>query len=91
MSQGKVIFIYNGNQAIIQCIINEKLSIICERFINKIGLDKSKIYYYIYNGNLINKELSFEEQANEEDKKEYKMNIIVIDEMNNIKNENIKE
>ena len=91
MSQGKVIFIYNGNQTIIQCISNEKLSIICERFINKLQLDKSKIYYYIYNGNIINKELSFEEQINNEDKKEYKMNIIVVDEMNKINNDNIKE
>ena len=91
MSQGKVIFIYNGKQTIIQCIINEKLSIICERFINKIGLDKSKIYYYLYNGNIINKELSFEEQANEEDKKEYKMNIIVDEKKEEGRNENIKE
>ena len=35
MSQGKVIFIYNSKQTIIQCIINEKLNIICERFIIK--------------------------------------------------------
>ena len=90
MSEGKVIFIYNGNKIIIQCISNEKLNIICERFINKLQLDKSKIYYYLYNGKLINKELSFEEQINNEDKKEYKMNIIV-DEMNKINNDNIKE
>ena len=72
MSQGKAIFIYNGNQTIIQCISNEKLSIICERFINKLQLDKSKIYYYLYGGNIINKELSFEEQVNKEDKIEKK-------------------
>ena len=89
MSQGKVIFIYNGKQTILQCIINEKLNIICERFINKLQLDKSKIYYYLYNGNLINKDLSFEEQINNEDKKEYKMNIVV-DEMNKINDDNIE-
>jgi len=91
MSEGKVLFIYNGKQTIIQCNANEKLNIICERFINELQLDKSKIYHYIYNGNIINKDLTFEEQANNEDKTECKMNIIVVDEMNKIKNENIKE
>ena len=59
MSQ--VIFTYNNKQTIIQCINNEKLSIICERFRTKLQLDNSKIYYYLYGCNIINKELSFEE------------------------------
>ena len=93
MSKGIVIFTYNSKETIIQCITNEKLNIICERFITKLQLDKSKIYYYLYNGNIMNKELSFEEQINKEDKNENKMNILVIDEINKkeIKNENIIE
>lgn len=92
MSEGTVIFTYNGKQTLIQCYTNEKFSKICESFINKIQLDKSKIYYYLYNGNILNKELSFESQINLEDKKENKMNIIVIDEFKyDKKNNNIIE
>ena len=92
MSQGTVIFEYNGNQTKIPCITNEKLSIIFEKFTTKIQLDISKNYYYLYGGNIINKELSFEEQANNEDKIRCQMNILVVDEINrNKKDENIKE
>jgi len=62
MSQGRVIFTYNGNQIVIPCTTNEKLSLICERFITKLQLDRTKNYYYIYGGNILNKELSLEEQ-----------------------------
>ena len=91
MSQGTVIFTYNGKQIVIPCVTNEKLNIICERFITKLQLDISKNYYYIYGGNIINKELNLEEQANNEDKKEKRMNILVFDEMKTIINDNIKE
>ena len=46
---------------------NEKLNI-SQRFIDELELDKSKIFFYLYRGNIINKELSFEEQAINEDK-----------------------
>jgi len=91
MSQGTVIFTYNGRQVVIACAINEKLSLICERFIIKLQLDRDITYYYIYGGNTINKELSFEIQANDEDKREKRMNILVYDEMKTIINNNIKE
>ena len=76
MSQGTVIFTYNGKEIVIPCVTNEKLNIICERFITKLKLDISKNYYYIYGGNIINKELNLEEQANDEDKKEKRINIL---------------
>ena len=91
MLQGIAIFIYKGNQIEIPCITNEKLNLICERFITKLNLDISKNYYYLYGGNIINKELSLEEQANDEDKREKRMNILVYDEMKTIINDNIKE
>jgi len=91
MSEGTIIFIYNGNQIVIPCITNEKLSLICEKFITKLQLDISKTYYYLYGGNTINKDSSFEEQANNEDKIGKVMNIVVYDEMKTIKNDNIKE
>ena len=55
MLEATIIFTYNGKQTIIQCMTNEKLNIICERFITKLQLNKSKIYYYLYGGNIINK------------------------------------
>ena len=91
MSQGTIIFTYNGKQVVIPCTTNEKLSLICERFITKLQLDRTKNYYYIYGGNIINKELSLEEQSNNEDKREKRMNILVYDEMKRIINDNIKE
>ena len=89
--KAKVIFTYNGKQTVILCNTDEKLSIICERFITKAELDISKKYYYIYNGDIMKKELKFEEQANEEDKIECKMNIIVDEKKEERRNENIKE
>ena len=91
MPQGIVIFIYKGKQIEIPCITSEKLSLICERFITKMQLDLSKNYYYLYGGNIINKDLNLEEQANNEDKREKRMNIVVYDEMKTIINDNIKE
>ena len=90
MSEGTVTFEYNGDHITIQCLTNEKLNIICEKFIKKAELDKSKDYYFIYSGQIINedlKKLNFEEKANEEDKKRCSMNIFVLDEIN----EKIKE
>ena len=88
MSKGTVIFTYNGNEIIIQCLTNDKFSKICENCLTKSLLDKSKTYYYLYNGNIINQKLSFEEQINIQDKKENKMYLIVIDENKNKENKN---
>ena len=93
MSQITVIFIYNEKQIEIQCLINEKLSLICEKFIAKLQLDKSQDYYYLYGGNIINKylSLSLEVLAINEDKRYKRMKIIVHDEMEEKKNNNEKE
>jgi hypothetical protein len=91
MSQGTVIFIYNEKKIIIPCFTNEKLSLICERLITKRKLDISKNYNYLYGGKTINKDLSLEEQASNEDKREKRMNILVYEEMEEILNNNEKE
>ena len=91
MSQGTIIFTYNGKQVVMPCITNEKLSLICERFITKLQIDRTKTYYYLYGGNIINKNLSLEEQANDDDKRERRMNILVYNEMKTIINNSIKE
>ena len=82
----EVIFNYEGINTAVQCEICSKMKDIIEKFLYKIE-KKEDIYYYLYNGNSINKGLTFNEQANEFDKKRKKMNIIVY----NIKEEDIKK
>ena len=72
----EVNFNYKGNNTIIQCNSNEKMKDICKRFITKVGIDINKVYF-LYNGNKIKEELTFEENLNIDDKKRNKMNIIV--------------
>ena len=74
----ELIFLYNENETKIQCNKEEKIKEICKRYITKIQIDINTIYF-IYNGNKINEDLNFNEQANEEDKKRNIMNILVYD------------
>ena len=52
----EVIFNYQGINTTVQCEINNKMKNIIEKFLSKIE-KKEDIYYYLYNGNSINKEL----------------------------------
>ena len=70
-------FNYQGIITIIQCDENEKLEKIIQRFLIKIDYTKNTDLLYLYNGNIINKELKFKEQANELDKEKKKINILV--------------
>ena len=72
----EVIFNYEGANTSIQCEIYSKMENVIKKFLSKIE-EKEDNYYYLYNGNSINKELTFDEQANEIDKNRKKMNIIV--------------
>ena len=81
-------FYYEGNITSIQCDENEKLEEIIQRFLIKIDNIKNTNLIYLYNGNRINKELKFKEQANEIDKERMKMDILVTnieDELDDIK------
>jgi len=74
----EVIFKYEGINTIIQCNINDKMKDIINIFLIKIGKNENdNNLLYIYNGNIINYNLTFIEQANEIDRKRNKMNIIV--------------
>ena len=81
----EIIFIYGGKETIIQCNINDKMKEIIKKYISKI--DKNNLLF-LYNGQRINEELEFIEQANELDKKRNKMNILVIEENKDIIKEN---
>ena len=72
----EVIFNFEGIITKIQCHITDKMSQIISKFIIKTK-EKGDNLFYLYNGNKINKELSFIEQANDLDKNRKKMNIIV--------------
>ena len=76
MSEANVIFIFMGNNMVIQCMKKEKMRDICKRYSSKIERHINTLLF-LYNGNLINLELSFEEQANIIDKNNRKMNILV--------------
>ena len=75
-------FVIFKNESKILCNPNEKIKDIYQRFISQIGLDVSRIDF-LYKGNKINQELTFQEIANEEDKKNKGINIVVNGENNN--------
>ena len=86
----EVIFNYEGINTIIQCDENEKLEEIIKTFLIKINDSQNNNLVYLYNGQKINNELTFKEQANELDKnrkKTYILAIIFEEEENNIKEE----
>ena len=73
----KVYFDYKGNIFDIPSRKEEKMEELFQKFISmaKISIDS---IYFIYSGNkIINKELTFDQIANEDDKKSNQMNILV--------------
>ena len=80
MSQAIVIFNFKGEKISIACTTSETMANICEKFSLKKQVDLNKLFFS-YNGNIINKDIKFEEQIDEFDKDKYSMTIIV-DEIN---------
>ena len=83
----KVIFDYKGSKIVIQSNNEDKMKDVCERYIYKIAIDISEIYF-IYNGSVVNHELKIKEHMNECDKENKIMNILVFDIDKNEINEN---
>ena len=69
-------FIYEGIETSIQCMKGDKMRNICYKYTSKIKKDITSLYF-LYNGNQINYELTFYEQANSTDKQRLEMNILV--------------
>ncbi len=89
----QVKFNLNGTEAIIQCNKEDKMGFILDKFLIKTKKEKTDLFF-LYNGSIVDSELKFEEQANEYDKKEGKMNILVNEKKgtNELeKNKNIKD
>jgi len=74
-----IAFKYNDKEIYVQCLINEKMKDIFHKFCIKAGIDDTYVIYYLYNGNRINEDLTFNEIANDTDKKRSEMEIIVQD------------
>ena len=73
----EVDFYYNSDNIKIQCNKYEKIKEIFQKFYSKVGTNQNS-FVFIYNGDIItNKELTFNELANEDDKKRNKMNVLV--------------
>jgi uncharacterized secreted protein with C-terminal beta-propeller domain len=74
MSQ--VEFIYQGKKIQIQSKSDEKIKEIIKNYTTKLGKSKEDLYF-VYGGDILNENLTFETQANEEDKKINKMIVFV--------------
>ena len=79
-------FTYNGIKTEIQYLKENKLKDICNKYISKIDKNIDSLIF-LYNGNKINYELTFYEEANSLDKPNLEMNILVInnDDTNELK------
>ena len=76
MSNANVAFTFEGRNVTIQCSQNEKMRDICQRYGTKIGINLNSLLF-LYGGNQLNLDLSFNEHANSLDKKNNLMNILV--------------
>ena len=74
----KVIFTYNGYETIIQCLKGDKMKDICNKCASKLNVNINSLLF-IYGGNQVNLELTFEGQASSFDKVRNQMNILVYD------------
>ena len=75
----EVIFKYNRIDTLIQCKSKVKFKQICEKFCIKMGLEINKLLF-LYGGKILNLELDFNQVANQMDKENSKMIILVYDE-----------
>ena len=76
MSTAKVIFTYEGIDETIDCSKEDKMKDICQKYSSKIESNLDSLLF-LYGGNQLNLESSFENQANSIDKSENKMIISV--------------
>ena len=80
----EVIFSYEGKNTYIKCHTEDNMEEIIQKFLKENSIkDNNKDIHYFYNGNKINYEFTFAEQANELDKKRKKMNIITYNDNQN--------
>ena len=76
MSITKIIFTFEGKETTIECSKEDKMKDICQIYSSKIESNLDSLLF-LYGGNQLNLESSFENQANSIDKSENKMIISV--------------
>ena len=76
MTEAKVIFTLDGVNLTIQCTTKDKMKDICKRYSIKINKNMNSLLF-LYGGNKVNFDLSFEEHASFIDRNSYEMNILV--------------
>ena len=81
-------FIYQGAKINIQSKSDEKIKEFIKKYTTKLGKSKEDLYF-LYGGGILNENLTFETQANEEDKKINKMTVYVNDKGDNNEDEEI--
>ena len=72
----QVEFCCNGTKTIIQSNLDEKMKDIIQRYITKTEFKYENVFF-LYNGESLNEDLSFNEITNELDKNRKQMNILV--------------
>jgi len=76
MSKANVVFTLGGTNMIIQCSKSDKMRNICEKFAVKSEKNINSLVF-LYSGNQLNLDLTFEEHANSLDKTNNEMKVLV--------------
>ena len=76
MSEANVIFFLNGENLTILCTTEYKMNDICKNYSTKINKNINSLIF-LYEGNKVKFELSFKEQANNIDRNNNQMKILV--------------
>ena len=76
MSKANVIFNFEGIDLIVQCTTEDKMKDICQKYATKIETNINSLMF-LYGGNQLNFNLSFNEQINSLDKDKNKMKVLV--------------
>ena len=82
----KVIYTYNEMQTTIQCDVQDLLRDINKKFLTKVETELDKVYF-LYDGDKVKEDLTFQEAINDMDKESNTMRVLV----NEINKESTKE
>ena len=87
MSEANVVFTLDGENLTINCTTEDKMNDICKNYSAKINKNMDSLLF-LYEGNKVNFDLSFHEQANTTDRNNHEMKILINKNDNNTNNIN---
>ena len=87
MSEASIVFMLEGVKLTIKCITEDKMKDICKNYSTKINRNLESLLF-LYEGNKVNFDLTFKEHANDIDRNNHEMKILVNKNDNNINNIN---